>query len=87
MIRLKVGRPIIMPVIEAGRPWQHYFGIAALMCGLFWFGHYFVKEIHDHPDERTPLKIIALTILSVYVWYRHIAPELRRPRRERIRFL
>jgi hypothetical protein len=81
--RWRVGKPILIPVLKAGRPWQHYFGTGALICGL----HYFSKELRDFPDERTPLKVITLIILTICVWRKDIARALRRPRRERIRVL
>ncbi len=87
MIRWKPGRPLIMPLLKAGRPWQHYCGLGALMGGLYWCGRYFVPEIQHHPDERVPLKIIALIILTIYVWRKNMAPAWHRPRKERIRFL
>ncbi len=83
MSRWKVGKPIIIPLLKAGRPWQYYFGMGALVCGL----HYFSKERRDFPDERTPLKVIMLIIVTICVWHKDIAPALRRPRRERIRVL
>jgi len=81
--RWKIGKPIIIPALKAGRRWQHYFGIGALVCGL----HYLSKELRDFPDQRTPLKVITLIILTICVWHKDIAPELRRPRRERIHVL
>jgi hypothetical protein len=71
--RWRIGKPIIIPVLKAGRPWQHYFGTGALICGL----HY----------ERTPLKAITLIIVAICVWRKDIAPALRWPGRERIRVL
>jgi hypothetical protein len=83
VIRWRIEKPIILPVLKPGRPWQHYFGIGALICGL----HYFGKELRDFPDEHTPLKVITLIILVICVWHQDIAPALRRPTRERIRVL
>jgi hypothetical protein len=75
--RWSIGKPIIIPVLKTGRPWQHYFGIGALICGL----HYFGNQLRDYPDQRTPLKVITLIIPAIYVWRKDIAPAVRRPGR------
>jgi hypothetical protein len=81
--RWRIGKPIIIPVLKAGRPWQHYFGTGALICGL----HYFSNQLRDFPDERSSLKAITLIIVAICVWRKDIAPALRWPGRERIRVL
>jgi hypothetical protein len=79
--RWSIGKPIIIPVLKMGRPWQHYLGIGALICGL----HYFRNQLRDYPDERTPLRVITLIVLAIYVWRKDIAPTVRRKGRGRVR--